>query len=76
MEGTMAQSRNEDGQGEPFRSPGIKLTEIERIAAAGTFAKELARSAAKDVRPFGAEEVVGKGIDYLARPDLGDIAKS
>lgn len=69
----MAQS--EQGQGTPFRSRSVQLTDIERLATAGVLAGEMAKSSAKDVRPLGAEAVNEKGIDYLARPDLRDSSE-
>lgn len=69
----MAQS--EQDQGTPFRFKSVELTEIERLASVGILAKELARVSAKEVRPFGADEMVEKGIDYLARPDLRDSSE-
>jgi len=69
MAQSAGQPPSDKAQGKPFRSQIGDLTEIERVAAAGVAAKEMARSASKDVRPFGAQEVE-KRIDYLARPDL------
>jgi hypothetical protein len=67
----MAQASNKE-QGTPVRSNVGKLTEIERIAGTGAVAKELAAIKSRGVRPFGAEEVDEKAIDYLARPDLSE----